>query len=167
MADYKKAEEQAKEVWKQNFILSVPFDLEEIARNYGLEVVEVDFGEKFSNIAGYLKEKTIFVNGLDGENRKKFTIAHELGHFLLHQKELEEHPSQYAVLFRITIGKMNNDPVEKEANCFAANLLVPEEMLREKLTQKIGIPQLAEIFGVSQDVIGYRIQILHSNHSNF
>lgn len=100
----------------------------------------------------------IFVNDDDPPNRQTFTIAHELGH-----KLLGHNPNEYGVLFRRQVFG-ENPPVEKEANWFAANLLVPEEMLR-RIQKKYDLTErdtevLAGIFGVSREMIQYRIKQL-------
>src|SRR3989338_6821566 len=61
---------------------SLPVNVEEVARGYGLEVVEFAFHEK---ISGLLKKEQgiIGVNKTHHPVRRRFTIAHELGHFLL------------------------------------------------------------------------------------
>ena len=59
-------------------------------------------------------------------------------------------------MYRKALGELNQDPKEKEANCFAANLLVPAELLEKY--KDYNIDTIAKIFGVSQEVIGYRLQ---------
>ena len=159
-ADYDKAIKKATEVLRDNYVLSPPVNPYELAKNYGLEVLEVDFGnEKFKDVAGYIDLETekIFVNKNDSKNRKKFTVAHELGHYFLHRERMKEDPN-IAVLYRIPLGTLNKDPIEKEANCFAANLLVPEGLLKEKMDQNEDVNFLADVFKVSRDLIGFRIE---------
>lgn len=162
-ANYHNAKEKAEQMLKENFVNDPPVDVYEIAKNEGLEIEIKDFSDKFNHISGYIKPeiRTIFVNSRDTENRRKFTIAHELGHWILHRDKLESEPEKYAILYRIPLGRSQDDPVEQEANCFAANLLVPEEMLtarREGKTEE----ELATEFHVSRDVIGYRISALQN-----
>jgi Zn-dependent peptidase ImmA (M78 family) len=87
--------------------------------------------------------------------RQAFTLAHELGHWLLHNEKLRESP-ELSILFSKPLGELNKEPIEKEANCFAASLLVPKSFLEEYKDED---PlTIAQIFGVSQDVIGFRIK---------
>lgn len=81
-------------------------------------------------------------------NRKKFTIAHELGHFSI--------PWHSELMFGCNISEMDfkNDyaPREKEANLFAAELLMPEKDFRINFSGKIDyctVSKLASIFQVS------------------
>lgn len=160
-ANYEGAKSKAEQVLKENFISAPPVDVYEIARNEGLEIEVKDFGDEFNDISGYIKPeiRKIFVNERDPENRRKFTVAHELGHWILHRDKLESEPEKYAVLYRIPLGRPQEDPVEQEANCFAANLLVPDEMLAARREGKSN-EELAVEFKVSRDVIGYRLERL-------
>lgn len=160
-----KAVEEAKalsdQVLAENYIVEPPVDVYELAENYGLKVREEHFAPSFSHVSGFIMLENgtprIVVNSADSDNRKKFTVAHELGHWLLHKKELSANP-KVGVLFRIPLGKLNTDPLESQANAFAANLLVPSEMLKEKKKTITTQKKLAEFFGVSEEVIGYRLE---------
>lgn len=158
-ADYEKAKAQAEQVLQDNFIVSAPINIRDIVSNYGLQVEERDFGNELNQVAGFIdpKSRTIYLNKNDSDKRKNFTIAHELGHWILHRDKLEMEPEKYAILYRIPLGQLSKDLVESEANCFAANLLVPKIYL-EEFTKK-GVTdqyQLADAFNVSAEVIGFR-----------
>lgn len=159
-ADFGKAKEEAQKLIDDNYISEPPIDVIEIAQNLGVDIKYIDFGEKYNNVAGYIKiveeKKTIYVNKNDALNRQIFTIAHELGHLILHKTQLEN-KSDIAILLRTPIGNNEIDPLEKEANCFAANLLVPTVMLNQHKDKSIDI--LVNIFKVSKDVIGFRLKI--------
>ncbi len=162
-ANYKKAIEAAEKVLKDNFVSGPPIPVEEIAQNFGFTTKAVSF-PKNEDVSGIIKpkEKVIYINKNDSLTRQNFTIAHELGHWLLHNEILIEGDGKYNVLFRRSIGQLNNDPVESEANCFAANLLVPNKYLKEyKVLIKNNIIDsgiLAPLFKVSGEVIGYRLK---------
>jgi len=164
--NYTKAVKAAQLVLSENYVLAEPVNVRDIAKNYGLEVVDADFGEKLSNVAGFInpENRTIYLNSGNPENRKTFTIAHELGHWILHRDKLEKEPEKYAVLYRIPLGRLNQDPVESEANCFAANLLVPKTYLEKHIEKYSDVDQLANIFNVSTEVIGFRLKY-ESRHS--
>jgi len=131
----------------------------QIAEDEGLNVKFVKMPEKLKDVAGFFDDnsKSIFVNNEDPPNRQMFTVAHELGHYILaHEK------GKYGVLYRRQMFSIEQAPAEKEANYFAANLLVPKKMLKytmEKydLTKKDN-EILASLFGVSKEMMGYRIK---------
>lgn len=158
--NYERAKAEANQVLLNNFLQNPPVIAEVLARNYGLFVKNYNFKPEYMDVSGFIdpQTKTIIVNAEDSPQRKNFTIAHELGHYLLGHVNNPD----YDVLYRRPIAEQTNKPLEQEANCFAANLLVPEQMLRCCLEQYpfASNLQIANIFGVSADVIGYRRQNL-------
>ena len=154
-ADFNKAIEKAKQVLSDNFISRPPIVAEAVARNYGLNVRFLFFKPQFFNISGFIDNKgCLIVNAAESPGRQNFTVAHELGHYLLgHLKNPD-----YGVLYRRPVGEQSDKPIEQEANCFAANLLVPEHMLRKTIAEFpfADAQQLGKLFGVSADVISFR-----------
>ena len=135
-----------------------------IAESEGLEISFVTMPEEYSNVSGFLnkEEKTIVVNKNDSVTRKSFTIAHELGHYILDHK-----PGEYGLLYRKSMGEYEKIPKEMEANCFAANLLVPEDMLKDVM-KKMSLGRndswiIAKIFGVSEQMMEYRLKSARFN----
>ena len=163
MSDYSRSKSAAEEVLRENFITKPPIPVTELVKNYGYGVAEMELP---SDVAGFvnLEKKVIFVNVSDSENRKAFTIAHELGHIKLHAEELQKNPD-IGILYRHPLGRKNSDEKEQEANCFAASLLVPRSMFdqiseryKDVLTKENKIDFMSQIFGVSPEVIGYRMR---------
>lgn len=156
-ADFKLAESKALEILSENFIKEPPIFPVDFVRNYGIKALAKFNGEE--NISGFLdvKEAKIYVNADDSFERQSFTIAHEFGHWILHKTLIEQNPAEYSVLYRKPLGKPDPNPLEQEANCFAANLLVPKNILL-KYKKDLNNEQLAALFGVSQDVIGFRLR---------
>jgi Zn-dependent peptidase ImmA (M78 family) len=76
----------------------------------------------------------------------------------LHEKQIIENPDAYQVLYRTNVLMDEQNPLEKEANCFAANLLVPMSMLERFKDYSASI--VATIFNVSQQVINFRLKDL-------
>ncbi|WP_315797902.1 ImmA/IrrE family metallo-endopeptidase [Bradyrhizobium sp. SZCCHNRI3043] len=155
--DYRLVMAKAREVLRANFISEPPVSPIEIAQSYGLKVLFADFsGGDISDVSGFLDlgGSTIFVNKDEPARRQTFTIAHELGHALLHRDLFLKHPEEYKVLLRAPIG-LERDPLEQEANAFAAHLLVPAAFL-EKYSKIASNAELARLFNVSEDVIRFR-----------
>jgi Zn-dependent peptidase ImmA (M78 family) len=153
------AKKKAQQVLDDNFVVEPPVRVTDIAANYGLQIAVADLGEYGADVAGYIdpKAKLIVVNMNDPSTRQAFTIAHELGHWFMHQDKLESEPDKYAILYRKPLGGPNIDSIEKQANTFAACLLVPKSML-ENYKDTSDYRTIADIFGVSQEVIGYRFR---------
>ena len=128
----------------------------EIAEMNGVEVVLADFGRFADKVAGlcdFTKEK-LFINVEDHPTRQMFTVAHELGHWILHKDYFRNDPSSYSVLPRFSAPK--SDPFEREANIFAANLLVPDKLL--KPVKNSDPADLARVFGVSRQMMEIRLR---------
>jgi Zn-dependent peptidase ImmA (M78 family) len=157
--DYEEAKNRAQKVLKDNFLSEPPIIAEDLAKNYGLWVKHSKLKTEYHNISGFiLKESsTIVINQSEPAYRKNFTIAHELGHYLLGHLDSPD----YGVFYRRPIMEQDGK-LEKIANCFAANLLVPEDILKKYIKDYpfATNEQLAGIFGVSTEVIGYRKKYL-------
>jgi Zn-dependent peptidase ImmA (M78 family) len=118
---------------------------------------------------------TIAVNPNDPEVRRRFTIAHELGHFILHRKNSASSEQlfidrDFLVKYRSSNKYTPADyEQEQQANAFAAALLMPEEFVYAELA-KIDyddlseielINALAEVFEVSPTAMTYRLANLY------
>jgi Zn-dependent peptidase ImmA (M78 family) len=162
IADYNKARQEAEKVWQDLCLSSFPLPILEAAQSYGLAVFGVDLSDE-PNVSGMLNvaKRTIYINQEDRPEHQRFTIAHELGHWLMHREELKTDPN-LGIYYRKPIGG-ETDSREKEANCFAANLLVPMRFL-QPIVGKYSDVELAAMFVVSQQVIGYRKKYLSKNY---
>ena len=132
----------------------VPVDLRILLDKYALKAYDVEFKDK--NISGAFDRRTkkIYLDKTDPKTRKIFTLAHELGHYFLHQNV------QGDIFDRDKTLRETKDPKEKEADAFAAELLMPEQSIREYWTIAESIQQLADIFAVSYLAMKTRLQHL-------
>lgn len=134
-----------------------PIPVLEIAERCGVDVVFADFGDATDKVAGFcdFPEAKLYVNDDDAVERQMFTIAHELGHWVLHKPIFEADPDRYPVLPRFQ-SPDRSDPLEKEANSFAANLLVPERLLKPVMSASVA--SLASAFNVSLTMMEFRLK---------
>ncbi|HZO95857.1 MAG TPA: ImmA/IrrE family metallo-endopeptidase [Gaiellaceae bacterium] len=97
-------------------------------------------------------ERRIVVNAAEVPTRQRFTVAHELGHWVCQVLEGDPAP----VYCRAE--DVGVDPAakarEREANVFAAELLMPEEAVRAAAARE---PDPAAAFGVSGEAMGWRL----------
>lgn len=109
----------------------VPVDIEWIAKDQGAQIRLEPLEDTVSGVL-VIRDgvATIGVNSSHADTRRRFTIAHELGHYLLH-KQLS-HVFVDAVYFRDQESSDGTMLHEIEANAFAAELLMPESILRER-----------------------------------
>ena len=106
------------------------FNVRELAENIGLQVKygrykPSDFGiqgdHEFDGAIDY-KGKIIYVNADHSIQRRRFTIAHELGHFFLHKPKIIDERNRVRLDFR----GVHSSNKEIQANYFASELLMPK-----------------------------------------
>jgi Zn-dependent peptidase ImmA (M78 family) len=155
--DYRLVQREVDRVLRENACIDPPILPKEIADNYNISVLFATFPERLSHVMGFydFEKDQILVNKADPVNRQTFTIAHELGHGVLHKDYFRNNPAKYKVLLRRPMGEQK-DPLEQEANSFAANLLVPRKML-EKYSRFSSVRELSTLFIVSEEVIRWRL----------
>lgn len=142
-----------------------PLPVRELASSLGITVKIVSLDAELSGMAFISNgERLIVVNSKHHANRQRFTIAHELGHHLLHDKDLQKGPHvDKGILRRDAISTAGKLRIEIEANSFAAELLMPKERIDHLIPAYFDIEneaQIAEIakkFGVSTAAMTNRI----------
>lgn len=157
-ADFARAQRRAEDIIREFGITSPPIDPEAIAEALDVDVVYARFSSDVSDqISGYIEpaRSRIVVNRDIKPNRKTYTIAHELGHYLLHKEYTKS--DKYQVFPRMNQYSGQKPDEEREADAFAANLLVPEKFLRE-YKDYASTSELARMFCVSQEVILHRLK---------
>lgn len=160
-------EKKATDILIDQNLYSIPVDLVKIANEHGVKIYNAKFSE--DKISGMLAKRgdniTMLINQSDHPNRKRFSIAHELGHHFLHLVEDGDFVDNEVDLFRFeTDGvKLIDDRrlQEIEANQFAAALLMPAELVHkyfDEISSELNI--LADLFKVSEEAMGYRLNQL-------
>lgn len=133
--------------------MSAPVDLNTIANAKGIIVSEDDC-DGYSGMLVVVNDKALIsVKKSVRENgRKRYTIAHELGHYVL-----PDHITKDKKVFRCSDEQLNafgkNKTKEVEANIFASELLMPEQLFKPRvahadITKKL-IRELTEEFQTS------------------
>lgn len=174
MSEY--AREQARILVERLGLRKPPVPVEKLAKALGVRIEYNPFDDELSGMAFLRDGKPIIgVNSKHHPNRQRFTIAHELGHIVLHRTHLET-----AVLidksenFMIEEGKKfiarnqtsaeGFDPLEIQANAFASELLLPAKLVRQVLSETIGdlhdddyLKSLAQRFRVSLTAFQLRL----------
>lgn len=114
-----------------------------------------DFGSDSAHLEEYCGANIIFYNNKEQKTRIRFSIGHELGHMLLgHKMNLKKSDPLYGVQ-------------EVEANCFSAQLLMPEQIIREcsRRGYMISVEYIMDSFGVSKMAAEKRRETLSkTNH---
>lgn len=150
--EWSKVSESEKEIVSK-FLEELPVKVATLARALGLEVKSATLRPR---ISGQLQRSEtsssgfrIRVNRHEAPARQRFTIAHEIAHYLLHRNDIGE-GIEDTILYRSTL----SNPQEAEANRLAANILMPQKLIRNELKQ-FGAPvsqQVAKALAIKFDV---------------
>ena len=156
-------------------IRTLPVPVDRIAKGLGAQLRFSPLDEKLSGMI-YISENTpiIGINSLHHPNRQRFSIAHEIGHLVLHRNLIsgkvhvdKEFKIRLTTLNCDEMSALGSDRIEVEANNFAARLLMPEALLRQALAGKPfdidnegPLDELAKRFRVSRQALEYRIRNL-------
>jgi Zn-dependent peptidase ImmA (M78 family) len=156
---------------EKNDVLPGAVPVDKIAKSYGI-LLKIDAVD--DDLSGFLyrdqKGKNVIIgaNKSHHPNRQRFTIAHELGHYLLHQGELVHLDSDrgaFMLNLRDSISSKGEDNDEREANLFAAELLMPAKFLKQDLEGKdldiLGggecLHKIARKYKVSTEALTFRL----------
>lgn len=132
-----------------------PVDPYRLATGYGIDVYVAALP---AGVSGVIRSsnsgvRQIYIDAAESPTRQRFTMAHELGHFVYHSLRNPGQTLDY-------VEKRNgmSTPEEVWANDFAASLLMPKEDVQEQ-AQRPGasVAQLAARYGVSQRAIRERL----------
>ena len=144
-ADIVRAERAARRILKEGGY-QTPIDVLEIVRARGIAVEEQSLEDSVSGmLVIYGEDAIIGVNKGHHSNRKRFTIAHELGHFELHRGKSNVFVDAF---LRSEHSSQGVDSDEIEANAFAAELLMPQRMLYDEIAR-------ASIDALDEDAVGW------------
>lgn len=141
-------------------------DVHKIAKKLGIEICEDKLDD---DVSGVLVMKNtvpfIFINEKQSENRQRFTIAHELGHYVVHHSDWHVDKGKSIKIYNRDSKSSSGEYLEEiEANQFAAELLMPKEnidrfMAKQKITifDEDSIEKLAEFLKVSIQALSIRL----------
>lgn len=154
------AENRAIQLLNEYGVKSAPVNVVKLAKDLGYSVHKAIFRNK--KISGGVKffnngqeEGAIYISINDSISRQRFTLAHELGHCVLHREQYQEKGLLEGIdMFR---DPENHSRMEVEANAFAAELLMPRELVRQKWAIWGSTEILADIFRVSLSAMSYRL----------
>lgn len=144
---------------KRGYINGQEIDIEAVIENHSqLQLLYADLGDKDAYIKRVDQEKfEIGVNKRHSTTRQRFSMAHELAHFLLHQDQIEDLKNGERIMYR----DAERNPREFSANLFASESLMPEDAFREVYEEFHGnVMYMAREFGVSPEALKYRGQSL-------
>jgi Zn-dependent peptidase ImmA (M78 family) len=169
MLSRRKIELHARRLLNAARIDKPPVPVERVAKCLNIKVDKSDLGHDCSGVLIRQGDRAVIgVNRADHPNRERFTIAHEIGHYVLHERETYV-DTGYRVNFRDLDSGSGTKSEEVEANRFAAALLMPEAMVKVAFndlafdlagTKDDELRKLADLFGVSTQAMAYRLAVV-------
>ena len=140
---------------------TAPVSVLKIAHGMGLKVYKTrDWDD---DMAGQIRKSprggpsgyAVFVNGSHHRNRRRFTLAHEIAHFVRHRQFIGD-GVQHDVMYRSGL----STPLEREANQMATDILMPKHLLLRAFFDGVSdIDSLAERFRVSRAAMAIQLGI--------
>lgn len=143
---------------------TAPVDVFAIARELGVPVLRATLPQ---NISGMIRQDgsgyMIVVNGTHALTRQRFTVAHELGHYIYHRDLLGKGVGDTRA-YRAEGTELPNPNItithERQANTFAANLLMPNHLIASLKAAGTTTPEaLARALGVSVEAMKIKLGI--------
>ena len=146
----------------QKYSKQAPIPVVGIANELGIKVYKTeDFDDRISGLiqkdehyggeSGY----AIYTNARHPITRRRFTIAHEIGHFYLHRELIGDGITDDGLYRSRLKGRL-----ESEANQFAANLLMPKELVWKFVERGVDtVEELAKEFNVSKSAVSIRLGV--------
>jgi Zn-dependent peptidase ImmA (M78 family) len=165
---YSLAKSLAADLLKRARVRKAPVPVERLAALLNAEIVLQPFTGEISGIVYRNKNGSavIGVNSSHPTQRQRFTIAHEIGHLLLHTDTKLHVDKNFPIGLRNGISSKSVDGNEIEANQFAAALLMPSDLIANDVQPLVGtdvliaIHKLAKRYAVSEQAMSIRLSVL-------
>lgn len=156
----------AENLLKKHDLMSAPVQVRDLAERESAVVVLQRFdGNTTSGFMLANKDGVVIgVNSATSKRRQRFTIAHEIGHMALHKGDALMVDN--VIQFRDELSSLGTNRNEREANAFAASLLMPQQLVVQHISRAINdgvtgreelIGRLAGEFDVSTEAMSYRL----------
>jgi|ERR1700674_2091039 len=167
-----KARQKAQQLLKEASIRTLPVPVEDLAHRLRARLSYEPFGEDISGMLARVEGGAVIgINSAHNATRQRFSIAHELGHLVLHQgRSLILDKREVRVNLRDRNSASGTDMEEIEANAFAAELLMPQRFVWDLVTRAVSrssrptadqfIRETASRFQVSLQAMEYRLASL-------
>jgi hypothetical protein len=146
--------------------LTAPVRVGDVAKELGLNVwvmpsmPSTDSGKIFLDLRhGGSSGFSIGINPRESVTRKRFTVAHEIAHFILHRDRLTSEFTENT-MYRSSNPNFGSGQ-EREANALAADILMPKHLIRNLKASGVHTStEMARRLGVSQAAMNLRLGLL-------
>ena len=164
---YALARRRARQLLQEAGVASAPVPLERLAEICRASIRYEPFEGELSGLVHRRPDGSgvIGVNSSHSPTRQRFTIAHEIGHLLLHGDEEVHIDEKRPLARRDELSSKAEDPREIEANQFAAELLMPESLVREGVsTLASDDPDVSVEEAIEELARTFRVSLLAMTH---
>lgn len=161
---------KAKALLQNCGLYRLPVDVDALASRIDLHVNYTNLDDDYSGLLVIRGGAAIaHINKLHHPNRQRFSLAHEIGHFVLHEQQQTSGESAYVDkvmrLYHRADREFGQDArMEWQANVFASEILMPEQLLRSKildegydLEDEADVSRLAVVLKVSEQALAIRL----------
>lgn len=145
--------------------VALPIDVDAVAQKLGLIVQRLSLPEDVDGMllkdVAYEPFKAV-LNIEDTLEESRFTLAHEIGHFVHQYQEFPE--SEIGGILEKRTRTLSDDPNEQWADNFAYELLMPSSALLNMWADDLSLEQIASKFGLSTEQVSSRALMLGLKH---
>jgi Zn-dependent peptidase ImmA (M78 family) len=168
----RREEKTATLLLRKHEVWAPPVPVEDIATKEGAVIVRHHFDGSESGFTLRDGQQIIIgINTRTSRKRQRFTIAHEIGHLMLHEGKTLIVDHTVRIDRRDNVSSIGTDAQEIEANAFGAALLMPHDFVIDRVKQFVAwksssgngfsreelIAKLAHEFDVSAEAMGFRL----------
>lgn len=145
--------------------IQLPVDVWDIAEKLKIKALKGRFKDE-KNVSGVLYKKegdssfTAVINSEEIEVRQRFTLAHEIGHYIHKYQDLPSEQEVGKVEYCNDLSSRGIDSEENWANRFAAALLMPVDEINKEWASGKLYEEIAQDFNVSRAALGNRLDEL-------
>ena len=143
----------------RKFQKTYPVKLAALAKELGIAGIES--ADLSDNVSGLIRKENdryfVLVNSKHHINRQRFTVAHEIAHFILHKDDIGDGVADNT-LYRSRL----SDKIEAEANKLAAEILMPASLIRkiiEEAGDNLVVGDIAGKLEVSKSAASIRLGV--------
>ena len=164
-------DQHAEKILRETETYKVPVPIEVVAQRLNLKTEAAALGDNVSGMLVVEDDRgAIGYNSSHARVRQRFTVAHEIAHFILHLKKNRRSQlfiDPFVIFRRDDNSATGNDKEEVQANRFGAALLMPASLVRKEikrhgldLDDEDALVFLAKRFRVSTVAMTYRLNAL-------
>ncbi|MFJ7663702.1 ImmA/IrrE family metallo-endopeptidase [Lysinibacillus sp. NPDC097162] len=126
-------------------------DIAVITQQMNVQIIEYDLDDEIHGFYRYVRRnKYIFINSNLAKHKKEFVSVHELGHVVLH-------PDVNTPFMRSNT-YFSIDKIEHQANIFAVELLIPDELARKYISERMTIYEIAALHHIPVELVELKIK---------